>query len=249
MDYRIMANDVIYSMKSLGYDIFGYHIVGHSMGGKVGAMVPLLLKKEIGSTILSLTMLDISPVEYKPEELESIKECIDSLVVITEKYMSADAILVAKEKEELNNVINSYFPSSSLAKFLQSSVVQRASKTSVASQDSSSFTEFHWTFQLFTIQKHLKDLLQFPLDNLVLSEDECRGMRELLPVFLLKGGKSKFVKSSHLNLISRLFPRYSIASIQDASHWLHFEKPDETSEEIIKFLKKVKTYYSQSISL
>jgi pimeloyl-ACP methyl ester carboxylesterase len=214
------------------------------MGGKVGAMIPLLLEREIGRTILSLTMLDISPVEYKPEELESIKECIDTLVVITEKYMSGGAYLAVQEKEELNDVINSYFPSSSLAKFLQSSIVETAGTTSVRSSEYSHPTKFQWTFQLFEIQNHLKDLLQFPCDNIITSQDESRQMREVLPVFLLKGGKSKFVKSLHLNTISTLFPQYSVASIQDASHWLHFEKPDETSEEIIKFLRKVNHYYN-----
>ena len=59
------------------------------------------------------------------------------------------------------------------------------------------------------------------------------------PVLVMKGALSKFVKSSHIAPIARLFPLFTLLTVRDAGHWLHFEKPKESSEALIKFIRKV----------
>lgn len=59
------------------------------------------------------------------------------------------------------------------------------------------------------------------------------------PVLVMKGALSKFVKSSHISPIAGLFPLFTLLTVRDAGHWLHFEKPKESSEALIKFIRKV----------
>ena len=59
------------------------------------------------------------------------------------------------------------------------------------------------------------------------------------PVLVMKGALSKFVKSSHIAPIATLFPLFTLLTVRDAGHWLHFEKPKESSESLIKFIRRV----------
>ena len=61
----------------------------------------------------------------------------------------------------------------------------------------------------------------------------------LNPVLLMKGGTSKFVRSSHIPSISLLFPNFTLMTVREAGHWLHFEKPKESSELLMKFIRTV----------
>ena len=61
----------------------------------------------------------------------------------------------------------------------------------------------------------------------------------LNPVLLMKGGNSKFVRSSHIPSISLLFPNFTLMTVREAGHWLHFEKPKESSELLMKFIRTV----------
>lgn len=237
MSYELMAKDVIATLHYL--NIPQCHLIGHSMGGKVGAMMSLMSEKYHGQ-LLSLAMLDISPIEYSEQDFDSVIECIEHLSHITDHHLprhnSIPKTASLMSKRELAKIIDSYFSDRSLSMFIQSNLVQ----------DGNSLT---WSFQLPGIKQSLKELLLFrsPIKETTLFEDKTHSyrkrIRELLPVYILKGSNSKFVKSSHLSEISSLFPKFSIGSIKDASHWLHFEKPDETCQQITHYLGKVKQYY------
>ena len=70
-------------------------------------------------------------------------------------------------------------------------------------------------------------------------EEGCLVTPYVSPVLVMKGALSKFVKSSHISPIAGLFPLYTLLTVRDAGHWLHFEKPKESSEALIKFILKV----------
>ena len=61
----------------------------------------------------------------------------------------------------------------------------------------------------------------------------------LNPVLLMKGANSKFVRSSHIPCISSLFPSFTLMTVRDAGHWLHFEKPRESADLLMKFILTV----------
>ena len=59
------------------------------------------------------------------------------------------------------------------------------------------------------------------------------------PVLIMKGANSRFVRSSHISSISSMFPLFTLMTVRDAGHWLHFEKPKESSDSLIKFIRTV----------
>lgn len=52
----------------------------------------------------------------------------------------------------------------------------------------------------------------------------------------IKGGRSVYIEEVDEMLIKKHFPKATIATVSDAGHWLHAEKPDEFYEETERFL-------------
>lgn len=52
----------------------------------------------------------------------------------------------------------------------------------------------------------------------------------------LNGGKSKYLRAAHLPEIARLFPTFSLATIREASHWVHADAPEETLAIVQRYL-------------
>lgn len=58
------------------------------------------------------------------------------------------------------------------------------------------------------------------------------------PTLFLRGGDSNYIKDEDSGLIRKHFPKAVIATIKDAGHWLHAEKPKEFFESTLYFLKQ-----------
>jgi esterase len=56
------------------------------------------------------------------------------------------------------------------------------------------------------------------------------------PTLFIRGGESNYIKDSDFELISSLFPRSAIETIEGAGHWVHAEKPKELLEVLRKFM-------------
>jgi len=50
----------------------------------------------------------------------------------------------------------------------------------------------------------------------------------LKPALFIRGGRSNYITTDDkLNGIPALFPNSEVATVVDAGHWVHAEKPDE----------------------
>lgn len=58
------------------------------------------------------------------------------------------------------------------------------------------------------------------------------------PTLFLRGGNSNYIKDEDSSLIRKHFPKAVIATIKDAGHWLHAEKPKEFFESTLYFLRQ-----------
>lgn len=47
------------------------------------------------------------------------------------------------------------------------------------------------------------------------------------PTAFLRGGRSDYVRDSHLPVIRRYFPAATLDTVEDAGHWVHAEKPED----------------------
>lgn len=56
------------------------------------------------------------------------------------------------------------------------------------------------------------------------------------PALFVRGGKSDYVRSTDLPHIKRLFPRFTHATIPEAGHWLHADRPQDFLSLVRAFL-------------
>ena len=57
-----------------------------------------------------------------------------------------------------------------------------------------------------------------------------------LPTLFIRGAGSDYIDDSGIEIIERHFANSNIATIADAGHWLHAEKPEEFSQLVLDFL-------------
>lgn len=58
------------------------------------------------------------------------------------------------------------------------------------------------------------------------------------PALFIRGADSPYITDVHVPRIEELFLNFKIETIDDASHWLHAEKPDEFLKIVENFLEK-----------
>lgn len=56
------------------------------------------------------------------------------------------------------------------------------------------------------------------------------------PTLFLRGGQSLYLQDKDEVLIAKLFSHYSIATIANAGHWLHADKPKEVYDVVVDFI-------------
>ncbi|MEC5167471.1 esterase [Flavobacterium sp. PL11] len=56
------------------------------------------------------------------------------------------------------------------------------------------------------------------------------------PTLFIRGGNSKYILDSDFENIKKHFPNSSIATIENAGHWLHAENPAEFYQKVISFI-------------
>ena len=220
IDFQAIAKDVLFTLQKLG--VTSCHLIGHSLGGKCVAQASLLSQKSDSPLeVLSTTLIDISPIAYESEDFSGVLSTIDFLSSTREEFSSAAS------RQDAMSVIQKSVEDKTLQQFLMSNLQPRSSGVG-----------FDWKFLVDGIASSKERILGFPL-----SPDGPTSFSR--PVLLLKGSKSRFIKSSHMAAISELFPLFTLATI-DAGHWLHQEKPEESASAIAKFLGKVREFHEES---
>mmetsp|Transcript_11439 Transcript_11439/g.11467 ORF Transcript_11439/g.11467 Transcript_11439/m.11467 type:complete len:348 (-) Transcript_11439:155-1198(-) len=236
--YELMAADVKETMDYL--NIEKAHLIGHSMGGKTAAVTAL--RPDMLDRILSVCILDISPVHYEPGEW--LREVFNSMIslffvftsdmhlfpVKIEEFASvtdtvevlsslSGALEAQTSRQEVMELLSRHFTDPTLVAFLMTNLQQKASQSA----------GFHWKFAVDSIHKSLGNIRSFPSH-----EGPYPGK-----ALIVKAAKSSFVRSLHIPAIIELFPSYNLATVRDAGHWLHAEKPKETVELVVRFLNSV----------
>lgn len=58
-----------------------------------------------------------------------------------------------------------------------------------------------------------------------------------LPTLFIRGARSDYVGEAEVDVINRHFDQAGIATIEDAGHWLHAEKPEIFARMVLEFLQ------------
>ena len=56
------------------------------------------------------------------------------------------------------------------------------------------------------------------------------------PALFMRGGQSNYIEEDDASLIRKIFPQAVIATLPEAGHWIHVDRPDEFFETVVNFL-------------
>lgn len=187
-------------------------LLGHSMGGKL-AMLLALSRPDL---VDKLIVADISPVDYPIDESNEIILALNKI-----------NLSVISNREELQFAIKN----ATEDKMLQGLILKN-----ISAHGSS---EFSWKPDLESIWRNLRDIYSFHSHGL--HPDRYRDRASESASFnketlFIKGDNSPYITENHHSIISELFPRSEIVTIENAGHWLHAEKPAEFYDACVHFL-------------
>ena len=179
-------------------------------------MASLLNQREKKILVNALCILDICPVAYPEEDFSSVLTTIDNLV------STQEAVRAAQSKGAISKLIDTFTEDTSLRAFLMSNIQYKGDK-------------FGWKFCVDSINRNKIQITGFDLPDLIPYSG---------PTLLLKGGNSNFVRLKYLETVKSFFPNYTLVSEKACGHWLHFEKPHETTDKVVGFIKYSKAMTS-----
>jgi len=206
-NYQVMTNDLIEFMNE--NEIYSSIILGHSMGGKVAmfftAMNPERVKK--------LVIVDISPRSYNLEKGDN-------------QVTHHEQILDGLSSINLANIENRVQVDDALAQTIESQRIRQfLLKNLRRNRDGS----YHWKINIDVLKQNLPSVL-------IGLEDEKEELNIYSnPTLFIKGENSDYINTTDEKMIKEYFSKSKIITINNASHWVHAEKPDE-------FIKAVKEF-------
>jgi esterase len=207
MSYSHMADDVLGFINKMGLE--QVVLVGHSMGGKVAHSLALSYPERVAG----LVVMDIAPVTYTCQDASwsAVQDIIQALESVT---------LEQKTKRDVEMELRANVSDPALRAFVMTNLETRKGGSLV------------WKIHIDAISKQLDKIASFDVNYqdeqkfIELLDQEM--MRYMGDTFVIKGGSSSFIKGSHMETISRLFPNYMLTTVKGAGHWVHAEAPEAT---------------------
>jgi esterase len=181
-------------------------LIGHSLGGKVAMEFASLYPEKIEKLII----VDIAPRNYVKEEFvqkNNHQEIINTL-------KNVDLSKYSNRKAALEDIVK-IDPTKRLMFFMMKNI--KKGKTG----------NLLWKININAIADNLTTILnEFSAD---LTKISC-------PTLFIKGEKSPYLSQSDFDYISSKIKNVKFEIIQDATHWVHGEKPDEFTKVVDRFL-------------
>ena len=119
-------------------------------------------------------------------------------------------------REEIEKIINEKIKSTSIAGFIMKNLY-RIGKNRLA-----------WRLNLKSIYQNIENVFE-GVELPYTSE---------IPVLFIKGGASDYILDEDVLLILQKFPNAIFKTIENASHWVHADAPDELCKSLSEFLQK-----------
>jgi len=217
MTYQEMAGDVLHLMDTL--QLSKAIIVGHSMGGKVANMIALTHPDRVAG----LVVLDIAPVRYCPTQDKpwlAVKTIVDSLAALP--------LTPGKTKMDIDKELRETVEDPALRAFVLTNLDQQRPSNSKEQIQ----LQLTWKINIASISSQLDVIAGF---DMVSSNDPAVYNGD---TFIIHGGASRFVRSSHMQTIANYFPNHMLTTIRGAGHWVHAEAPDDTLALLKRYLDR-----------
>lgn len=209
--YAHLAEDVKFFLENEKLNTA--HLLGHSMGGRAMMYFALKYPHLVGSLIV----VDISPITASPT-LKHMSGLFDAMKSVNLSALAGQPLhAVRKAVDKI------------LAPVIEDIGVRQFILTNLKQADKTHAT---WQCNLASLQtQFFKHMINFTLPRPNATYDG--------PVLFIKGYKSDFIKVIDYPGILALFPKVDIASIADAGHWVHAQKPEEFVKEVVDFYNRL----------
>jgi len=170
-------------------------LCGHSLGGKVSMATALMHPARVER----LLVLDMAPAVYEEVTCTAWAE-------IREVLGALDAVDLAScaTKREVESLLAPSIANAEMRAFALTNVVKGAGGA------------LRWRINLPAIVASLAELGRW---------EGLEGLTYNGNTLFVGGGKSRFIRTEHMPLISEQFTCYSFSRIRDAAHWIHAETP------------------------
>jgi pimeloyl-ACP methyl ester carboxylesterase len=211
-NYILMKNDLLDFMDK--NSIRKAHLIGHSMGGKT----IMFFAADYPERIISLVVVDMSPLSYKRLDDHS-PNSVEQLNIVT-ALMNVD-LSKANTRGDIENMLIDSIKSKRIRQFLMKNI-QRKSQN-----------EFEWKININALYDSMPDILDGLDPEKFKNGKGIKGF----PVLFVKGESSNYLSEMDFPLIKTIFPDAEIVTIPGAGHWVHAEQPEE-------FLEKIKLWVS-----
>lgn len=204
MSYASMADDVAETLIKEGVE--HYHLLGHSMGGKVAMTLAQQPNDRRHSklSLRSLIVVDIAPRQYQPTHLEIIAA------------LQTLDLNIVKSRSDANERLSDAIPSLEIRQFILKNLYRDQQGA------------YAWKLNLAAIAAAYDALLVNPLSNDTAPCDT--------PTLLIRGADSNYVAEADLTGFRHYFPALSIHTVAGAGHWPHASHTQETMTAITTFL-------------
>jgi|EP00927_Polykrikos_kofoidii_P049688 esterase len=215
MGFPEMAADIVESMDVNGID--RACLVGHSLGGKVAAAVALLYPHRVDSLVL----LDIAPVAYggASSATRVWGDLSSQLVELLERIPlntlgNRRAVETRLDEASASHAYPPWFKTFALTNLVRDATTGRMS----------------WRANIPAIKNSGAVLRGFDLGS------QGPNFRFTGPTLFVRGGRSQYVPNEQSEEVASRFPRHTVATIEQAGHFLHAEHAKEVVDIIHDFL-------------
>ncbi|MDD2636071.1 MAG: alpha/beta fold hydrolase [Bacteroidales bacterium] len=206
--YQAMIEDVKHYLDKNKID--KANLIGHSMGGKLA----MFFVAKYPDYIQKLIIADISPRSYKTllEHDPNRNFHLNLLSIMKKLDLSEhkDYRSLSKELKEHGDVIKNV-------------ILKNIKKID---------GHFTWEINVSALFNNINDILEG------LNPDDFIDNKIIIETLFLKASNSTYITSSDKDLIYFIFSNVHIKEIINAGHWLHYDNPKDTVNEILIFLNK-----------
>ncbi|HPR31753.1 MAG TPA: alpha/beta fold hydrolase [Prolixibacteraceae bacterium] len=211
--YQAMVTDLAWLFHEL--ELEKVHLVGHSMGGKLA----MAFAADYPEKIRSLAVADIAPKNYLLTPASDIQ--IDLHNRILEALSRMDLSVFSSRKE--------------IERELEQPIPERMIRMFILKNLKKSGKDLVWKVNAPVLLKSLPHIL----GSVNVDEYRDRIPITVYPVLFVRGTLSGYIKPGDESLIREMYPDARIVSMENASHFLHAEQPEQFAALLKEFLNKV----------
>jgi esterase len=214
--YGEMVTDLAWLFHEL--EIEKAHLLGHSMGGKVA----MAFAADYPEKTLSLTVADIAPLNYLLSPASELQYAFHEKIL--KSLLNID-LSAYNERKEVELTMKNDLTETALRKFMLKNLFRNQNK------------QFEWKINVPILYQELKHIISGV--NFTDFEDRIPILN--YPVHFIKGSLSRYINNNGIDAIRKIYPEAKLSVIENASHLLHAEKPEEFATIALDFMLAIKS--------